>query len=392
MKRDEITHTKLTALIWAGVLAPAAELLPALMLPLAGRAAWLTPAWAIPLVLLAGWLLGGLAGERGPAHTIRAGLGPWAGRGVLAIYLVWCELLLALRLRLCAQRLLPAGERDGSLWFFLAVVSALVLWMGLGKLSAFARAGQIFLVVLFAVGAVVLLLSVSQVRIERLIPLTWEEGGKAARAALSAAGVLGWGWCGAFLCGQVARGEDRGRWHWAFWGAGGCFLLLLAQGVIIGNLGSVLAGRLDNPFFALAKSVGVEGAFQRVESLVIALWTLADLTMAGLLLFAQRALWRELGPAETDRKASVVLMILAVVLAWAAFSEEGDTLYWSWAIVPAGNLLLGLLVPLLLRMLLALCERWRKAGISCGQNGGESGRYSCSEKDEKKTGKNEKKC
>ena len=63
MKRDEITHTQLTALIWAGVLAPAAELLPALTLPLAGRAAWLTPAWAIPLVLLAGWLLGGLAGS-----------------------------------------------------------------------------------------------------------------------------------------------------------------------------------------------------------------------------------------------------------------------------------------------------------------------------------------
>lgn len=109
MKRDEITHTQLTALIWAGVLAPAAELLPALMLPLAGRAAWLTPAWAIPLVLLAGWLLGGLAGERGPAHTIRAGLGPWAGRGVLAIYLVWCELLLALRA--AAVRTAPAARR-----------------------------------------------------------------------------------------------------------------------------------------------------------------------------------------------------------------------------------------------------------------------------------------
>ena len=54
------------------------------------------------------------------------------------------ELLLALRLRLCAQRLLTAGERDGSLWFFLPAAAALVLWMARGKLSAFARAGQFF--------------------------------------------------------------------------------------------------------------------------------------------------------------------------------------------------------------------------------------------------------
>ena len=37
MRRDEITHTQLTALLWAGVLAPAAELLPTLTIQI-GRA------------------------------------------------------------------------------------------------------------------------------------------------------------------------------------------------------------------------------------------------------------------------------------------------------------------------------------------------------------------
>lgn len=61
----------------------------------------------------------------------------------------------------------------------------------------------------------------------------------------------------------------------------GCLVLTLAQGVILGSLGPVLAGRLDSPFLALAKSVGVEGAFQRVESVVAALWVTADVTMGG---------------------------------------------------------------------------------------------------------------
>ena len=71
--------------------------------------------------------------------------------------------------------------------------------------------------VLLAAGGVVLALSVGQVRLTRLLPLSWGEQGAAVRAALPAAGLLGWGMAGAFLTGQVARREDRGRWHRSFW-------------------------------------------------------------------------------------------------------------------------------------------------------------------------------
>ena len=41
MKDNKISRTQLMALLWAGVMAPAAELLPALLLPGAGKGAWL---------------------------------------------------------------------------------------------------------------------------------------------------------------------------------------------------------------------------------------------------------------------------------------------------------------------------------------------------------------
>ena len=392
MRQGKITHTQLTALIWAGVLAPAAERLPVLTVERAGRGAWLAVVCAIPLVLAGGWLLSGLSREGGAARTLRRCLGPWAGRGVLLIYLCWFELLLALRLRLCAQRLLSTGRRDGSLWFFLVVTAGLALWMGMGKLSAFARTGQVLLAVLLATGGIVLLLSAGQVRPERLLPLSWEEGTAAVWGALPAAGVLGWGVCGAFLAGQVARSEDRGRWHWIFWGAGGCGLLALAQGIIIGNLGAELAGELESPFFALAKSVGVEGAFQRVESVVAALWTFSDLAMAGLLLFGIRALWKETGPPETERKSAAVFLLLAMLLALSLFSGGAETALWSRYVIPPGNLMLGLAVPALLRLLLLIYEKKQKGGISCGKNQGKGVRYCCSKRNEKKSEKNEKKC
>ena len=84
MEEDKISRTQLAALVWAGTLAPAAELLPAVTLPQAGKGAWLAPVAAIPLVLAAGWLLGRLGEGCGLAR--RPG-SSWAGKAVLLIYI-----------------------------------------------------------------------------------------------------------------------------------------------------------------------------------------------------------------------------------------------------------------------------------------------------------------
>ena len=141
MRDDKISRTQLMALLWAGVMAPAAELLPSLLLPGTGQGAWLAVMLAAPVVLAAGWLMGSLAGQEGLARGMTRRLGRWLGGAVLLLYMVWGLLLLSLRLRLCAQRLLASGERDGALWFFLLSVAAVRLWMGRGKVAAFARAG-----------------------------------------------------------------------------------------------------------------------------------------------------------------------------------------------------------------------------------------------------------
>lgn len=366
MEQSKISHTQLAALIWAGVLAPAVELLPSLTLTLAGKGAWLAPVAALPPVLLSGWLLGRVAGERGLSDAVRGRLGPAAGTAVLLIYVVWGEILLSLRLRLCAQRLMNAGQRDGTLWFFLLGTAVLTAWMGMGRLSAFARAGQFFLTILLLAGAVVLLLSLSRVRPERVLPLWKEDALPVISTALPTAGVLGWGIYGAFLTGETAPPESSGRRYWLFWSVGGCLILSLAQWIVLGNLSPALAARLEDPFFTLAQSVGVEGAFQRVESVAAALWTLADLTMAALLLFALRAMAAAVFPARQERKWAAGGLLLAVVLALAVF-RDGAADQWSRGVVPTGNLILGLGVPFFLWLLRERGGTAPDKSISCGE-------------------------
>lgn len=364
--RQTISQTQLCALLWAALLAPAAELLPAVTLPWAGKGAWVTTLLTFPVLAGAGWVLAhGAWGRGGLPQTIRTGFGPVIGRGILILYMVWGEFLLALRLRLCAQRLLASGERDGSLWFYLPVAALLALWMARGKLAAFARAGQVLLAVVGTAAAVVLGLALFQVRPEHLLPLWWQDALPVLGGTLPAWGVLGWGMFAAFLVGDTEPARHARR-DWLIWSGLGCLLLSLEQLVVIGNLGVSLARRLHSPFFALAKSVGVEGAFQRVESIISALWIFGDLALLGVILFA---LWEMAGAVweKAEQKTVVtVALIPAVILSMVAFPDGVAAEAAGRGIVLVGNLILGTALPVFGAGGAALTKRNKKKGTSCG--------------------------
>ena len=358
MEKDRISQTQLCALLWAGLMAPAAELLPAVTLPIAGRGAWLSALAALPVLLLLGWMLAKLSrGPGGLAGAIRRGLGPVFGRAVLVLYLIWGELLLALRLRLCAQRLIASGERDGSLWFFLPVAALLVLWMARGKLDAFARAGQVFLAMLILTAGVVLALALFQTQPEHLLPLWWNDAVPALQAAVPLLGILGYGVYAGFLLGDTQLSHKRR--DWVLWGGGGCLLLAAEQLVVIGNLGPELAQRLSSPFFALAKSVGVEGAFQRVESIIAALWTFADVSLLGVLAFAQWKLAEGLFSKAKQKPVVTAVLIPGAVLGIAAFPEGVMADAFGRETALQGNLILGIAVPVLVFFLCWAQKRFR---------------------------------
>ena len=145
MKQEKVSFRQLMALLWAGLLGPAAEWLPSMVTERAGPAGWLVPLLALPVLLAAGWLAGSLSrGAGGLSQGLMDSFGRGAGRVVLMIYIIWMELLLALRLRLSAQRMMAAGERDGALWFFLPVLVLMALWISWGKAGRLAGPGSCF--------------------------------------------------------------------------------------------------------------------------------------------------------------------------------------------------------------------------------------------------------
>lgn len=323
MDRDQISLRQLLALLFAGLLSPMIQLLPGHTVEFAGRGAFLTPLAALPGMLALAWAVekscSGLPQGGGMARVLQLAFGRRAGRTLTAVYLLWGAVLLGLNARWAAFRFLATSYRNAPLTFFIVVLLVMTVWLGLGKYAAFARAGEIFCAALATALVVTLVFALPQVRAEALLPVWTEDVPGILRGGGAVLSLTGYSVFAAFCASKVTRrpGEEKRlrKWVVAF-----CALLTLFQVVCIGSFGPNLVRRMDTPYFMAVKGIGVEGAFQRVESLVIALWVLADLSLLGLLLFACRSMLSELGGKRWGGKRGGLLtaaVAAGVALVWA---------------------------------------------------------------------------
>ena len=126
----------------------------------------------------------------------------------------------------------------------------------------------------------------------------------------------------------------------------GCVLLTLAQLIMIGNLGVGLCARSESAFFALTKSVGVEGGFQRVESVVAALWTISDLMLTVILARAVGACAEKVYPkVKYESGTSLALLGGAGIALWSA-RWGAAVVNWNREWVWLGNLTACIIVVL----------------------------------------------
>ena len=180
-----------------------------------------------------------------------------------------------------------------------------------------------------------------------LLPLWGEDLPAAGAAALPVLGLLGYGTFAAFLAGGVAHGETHRR-RLMKWAAGLCLTLTALQLVCLGNFGPGLTARMDTPFFMMVKGIGIEGTFQRVESVILALWALSDLALLALLASACSAAAGELFALPDRRRAALPVILLALAGALWLFPDAYALKKVMDRAALAGNLAAGFLLPALL--------------------------------------------
>lgn len=349
MGRDVLSVRQMMVLLLVSLLAPATDLLPGIAAQQVGRGGWLIALGALPLLLLALWVCSKLFCGRG----LCAEVGKPLGYTIIIIYLIWILLTLAATLRVSAVRMELIYSRVPPI-LFAVFVAAAASWMGMGKVSALARAAEIFYLALTVVLAGILLLALFKVEWRNLYPVEWA---KLSGGSVSAAGILLNVAPAAVLGARVPK-KTRSTRSVCGWTIAFCAAIALMLAAVLGCIGSGLSARLDIPYFIMVQGLGVKGAFQRTEALVAAMWLLSDVILAGVLLRAWQEHLKELKCEKWGKWSIPAAAAAAIIIGWLLF-PEGDSvrIFYRDALSVAG-IVLGLIIPGLI--MLVSCVRRRK--------------------------------
>lgn len=344
MERDTLSFSQLMTLLFGALIGPVTELLPGTAVR-GGVLGTVCSAAAVGVMACAGIWMGRLAQSGGDlAHGLESVFGGLAGKGILFIYMVWFQLLFTLRIRLSAQRLLSGGSRDGAVWFFLFVLGGMSLWMAHGTLGGLGRTAQLFFLMLTLTAGGVLLLSLGRMEEGNWLTV-WEYSPEGAAGLLwPGLQAVGYGLFAGFLWEPPV--QKRVLRTWLYWCMGTAAALMGMQLIIMGCFGIRLTESIQNPFFHLAKSVGVKGAFQRMESLVTAVWIFSDLLLLTGILWCIRKIGNALTPRLSSQTIVTVTVLGGMITALAAFGGKVSAVRMAQTAAAVGNLFAAVGIPL----------------------------------------------
>lgn len=342
MERDILSVRQVMVLLMVALLAPATDLLPTVAAQSAGRGGWLIVLGALPVLLLAVWGCSRVFCGDGICEKV----GKPVGVIVIVIYLVWILFVLAAALRMSVARMEVIYSKVPPI-LFSVLMTAVAVWMGMGKASALARAAEIFYLALTMALAGVLLLAALKVEWKNLCPTEWQglPIGSAAAAGICLS-VVPAAILGARVPKKARNARNACGWVIAF-----CAVITLVLAAVLGTVGSALSARLNIPYLIMVQGLGVKGAFQRMEALIAAVWLLSDVTLAGVLLRAWQEYAAELMPKKWSRRSVPAAAILALGAVWLLFSGENNAAVFPGKILSAAGIVLGMIVPVLLLLL-----------------------------------------
>lgn len=345
VKKGDITVKQYLILLSVGLMPALVKLVPGRQAVYAGRGAWLGPLAALGPVLVILWLMSTL----GSALPEGGGLGEFyclclgerLGRLVCGISAVWLTAVSCFALRFCAERFVSTLYPDTDLGLFFLVLLAMVWWLSRRELAVTARAGQVFFYGIVAMLALILGLVLGNVRLDLLWPVWVEDVPEVLRAGWDVLNAMSVGMGGLFLFSGV--GGRRGGGSLVMrWASGWCAVHTLLSVAVLGTFGAQLAGRMQIPFFSLAKEVRPE----RLESIVAAAWVFADVILLSILLrSAQRAFELAAGRELPGLSAALALLVLPGAYLAAGSSFALEEAFDSWERMGKNVVFLGL--PLL---------------------------------------------
>lgn len=272
-------------------------------------------------------------------------VGSVPGKIICAVFLLWFVLYAGFTLRMSSERLVTTIFDDSNLTFISLITIAAVLPAATGKISSMCRTGEIFLLIIVGIMSLVLVMSLKDLKPEYFLPVENKGAWGFLRATtvvfdvITAIAYVG------FLAGYAVKEKNELA---STAKCGGSMLLFMAAITFccVGALSASLITEMQNPFFVMVRNISAFGVVERIESVVVAVWVLADFLFLSVLMRIVGVLAKTVTGLEIKNIFYYIVGIIVYLLSLAMGKDYFILAEVSKNWIPAVNLFMTVVLLL----------------------------------------------
>ncbi len=350
VKQDRISSKQLAMLGLLSIISMTYHFFPPSSLRRDGRAEWLAMLPVIPVICGLLYMLQHVYKKQPdkPLDVLVTDIfGPFFGRVALTLYLLWSVMFMALTIRFFSERIVSSifVFSNPVIFIFLGLIPVAVALRG--RLTALSRVNVVFVGLYLTMLIALIVFSLNQIDLTKLLPVGTKDIVPVFEGATRQIGLYSSLLLFNFLSGRVGNRQDMGK-------SGSrqaiMFMLIMMAGSIY--VRSVfewkLLTRTQNPIYSAIKNILLLGSFERLESLVMAVWVMSSFVAITLLGMVSITLLEKIGNLKNGRALSMPLLFLAFSVSLLFAGHLLELQYFYDTVVIWGNYILNIGLFLLL--------------------------------------------
>lgn len=359
MTKEEkgISMKQVIAIFVLSAAAPLVRLVPAFVAQKSGAASWLI----LPVLMLYGFILtiivnkliNGFKDKNGNKIKIKNLMdvfdityGKTIGKILCIIYILWILLCMSVQVRIFAERFVVTLLIYAPIDFFIISMLVIIYFMSNTRIEAFGRFSQITIIVFLIIIGIVAIIIVKDIDTNNLLPVTIYDTKNILISATEIAGLCCF-FTYSFFFGKKILDKENINKNRKFVIFPIAFITFSSIITTIGVFGHEAVAVFTQPFFSVLRNISLFNSIERIESILVALWVTADVTLVCFLLLCVSNLCKNTFKLSSRKVAIAPLLLLLYGLVLLVGKSYIYMLNFSALVIIPTNLFFGMIFPLI---------------------------------------------
>jgi len=348
--REKISVRQVTILFLLFVYSISIRIFPTYAAKTAERAGWLTPVVAmLPFICLiyTNQALFKIKKNVNLSDIIIKVFGKIIGTIILTVYLIWTLLLLGIVLRYFSERFLSSILPNTPMNFLSVTIMAAVFYTLRHGIVYIVRTAEFFFLIIVVVYISVFLFIIPNIEVINLFPVTHYDVWPLMKASVSILGVWSMFTLFFFFGDKINDKEHIKRFgmHCTLYLVIASLMLLIET---IGVYGYSVMERVSLPYIFAIKSISILETIERIESVALAFWVIADYLTISALVYVAISIIKSLFSVSEEKPFISSVSIFAFVFSNFVAHNRFELENFTNNISLPGNIILGFIFPLVI--------------------------------------------